>query len=131
MLFAADYPFLEIVGTLLVVFAWAIWFWLLIVILTDVFRRHDASGWSKAGWTVLVIVLPFVGVLSYLVVHGQGMAERRERESELRWTRYDEHARAAASTGRGPAEEIAEAKRLLDSGAIDENEYARLKNLAL
>ena len=76
MVLAADYPFLDIVGTMLIFFAWVIWFWILIRVLVDVFRRHDLSGWSKAGWTLFMIVVPFLGVLIYLIAHGQDMGQR-------------------------------------------------------
>lgn len=130
MPFAADYPLLEVTATILIAFGVVFWFWLLVVVLTDVFRRRDASGWAKAGWTVFLLVLPLVGVLTYLVAHGRGMAERREREAELRWTRFDAHVRAVAAS-EGPVAEIAHAKRLLDVGAIDEAEYAKLKSQVL
>ena len=68
MVTAADYPFLDIVGTMLVFFAWVIWIWLLILVLADNFRRHDHSGLAKAGWTLFVIFLPLIGVLVYMIV---------------------------------------------------------------
>lgn len=130
MAFAADYPLLEITATILVACVVAFWLWLVIVMLTDVFRRRDASGWAKAGWTVFLLALPLVGVLIYLVAHGRGLAERREREAELRWTRFDAHVRAVAAS-EGPVADIAHAKRLLDIGAIDETEFAKLKSQVL
>ena len=122
MYIAADYPFLEIMGTIVVFFAWVAWFWILISVLSDVFRRHDLSGWGKAGWTLFVIVLPFLGVLFYLGAQGGHMAERNI-----------EHARAAQArfAGADPANEIAKAKQLLDSGAITEAEFDSLKQKAL
>lgn len=74
---ASQYPFLSIFWTMLILVAWVIWIWMVITILVDVFSRHDISGWAKAGWTVFVIILPFVGVLIYLITQGQEMAERR------------------------------------------------------
>ena len=74
---AAQYPFLSIFWTMLILVAWVIWIWMVITILVDVFSRHDISGWAKAGWTVFVIILPFVGVLIYLITQGTEMAERR------------------------------------------------------
>jgi hypothetical protein len=68
MLFATDYPFLDIFWTMLIFFAWVIWVSLVIIVLLDNFRRHDHSGWSKAGWTLLVIFLPLLGVLIYMIV---------------------------------------------------------------
>jgi uncharacterized membrane protein len=118
MVLAADYPFLDVLWTLIVVFLWVIWFWILISIFSDLFRRHDISGWTKAAWTVFVIILPFLGVLIYLIVNGQGMAERNVKAME-----------AAGARG-GPATEIATAKQLLDSGAITQEEYEAIKRKA-
>ena len=67
MLLAADYPFLDIMWTMFIFFAWVIWIWLLIMVLADVFSRRDLSGWAKAGWTLFVIFLPLIGVLTYMV----------------------------------------------------------------
>jgi hypothetical protein len=77
MVSATSYPFLEIFWTMLIFFTWVIWIWIVITVLIDVFRRTDLSGWAKAAWTIFVIVLPFVGVLVYLVANSTGMAERR------------------------------------------------------
>ncbi len=77
MVIAAQYPFLSIFWTMLILVAWVIWIWMVITILVDVFSRRDISGWAKAGWTVFVIILPFVGVLIYLITQGGAMAERR------------------------------------------------------
>ena len=74
---ASQYPFLSIFWTMLILVAWVIWIWMVITILIDVFSRNDISGWGKAGWTVFVIILPFVGVLIYLITQGSAMAERR------------------------------------------------------
>jgi hypothetical protein len=123
MILAADYPFLDVFWTMLVFFCWVIWIWILVVVLSDVFRRHDLSGWGKAGWTLFTIVLPFLGVLIYLIAHGKDMGESQR-------ARFDEHIRGVAGSG-GPAAEIAGAKQLLDSGAIDEAEFAQLKRKAL
>ena len=73
---ASSYPFLSVFWTMLIFVMWVIWIWLVISVLVDVFRRTDLSGWGKAGWTVFVIVLPFLGVLIYLIVHGTGMGQR-------------------------------------------------------
>ena len=74
---ATQYPFLSIFWTMLILVAWVIWIWMVITILVDVFSRRDISGWAKAGWTVFVIILPFAGVLVYLITQGSEMAERR------------------------------------------------------
>jgi Phospholipase_D-nuclease N-terminal/Short C-terminal domain len=128
---AADYPFLDVFWTMIVIFFWVIWFWCLIVILGDVFRRHDISGWSKALWTIFIIFLPFLGVLVYLGVNGSGIAERNVRESRAVQVQTDEYIRSVASTGGGAAAEIEKAKQLLDSGAINATEFEALKQKAL
>jgi len=75
--FATDYPFLDVLWTILIFMAFVIWIWMVIMVLIDIFSRHDLSGWGKAGWVVLIIVLPFIGVLSYLIAYSGGIAERR------------------------------------------------------
>ena|SRR5689334_14803928 len=127
---AVDYPLLNVMWTLIVFFAWVIWIWLLITIFIDLFRRHDISGWGKAGWTLLLLVLPFVGVLIYLIAEGRQMAERREREAQATKAGFDDYVRSVSSEGQ-PAEQIARAKQLLDSGAINAEEYEALKRRAL
>jgi hypothetical protein len=129
MLFAADYPLLDVFWTMLVFFAWVIWFWLLISVLGDVFRRHDLSGGGKVGWTLFVIVLPLLGVLVYLGTQSKHMAERNVQQSRAAQGRMDEHVRAVA--GGGAAAEIEKAKQLLDRGAISQAEFEQLKQKAL
>jgi hypothetical protein len=133
MILAADYPFLDIFWTMLVFFFWVMWFWTLIVVLSDVYGRRDIGGWSKALWTVFVIFLPLLGVLVYLIAHGSGMAERRAGDIATQQERVDQHIRTVAQTdgGRGAAAEIADAKQLLDSGVIDAAEFEQLKRKAL
>ena len=76
---AADYPFLDVFWSMIIFFVWVIWIWMMIMILTDVFRRHDLSGWGKAAWTVFLIILPFLGALIYLIAKHDGMARARAR----------------------------------------------------
>lgn len=127
---AADYPFLDVLWTMLVFFGWVIWFWILIVVLSDLFRRHDVSGWGKAAWTVFVIVLPFLGVLVYVIAQGKGMAERRNADIQTNKAAFDDYVRNVAHDG-GPANQIAQAKQLLDNGAIDQAEFEQIKRRAL
>ena len=132
MVIAADYPFLDIVGTMLIFFAWVIWFWILIRVLVDVFRRDDLSGWGKTGWTVLMIFLPFLGVFIYLIAHGKDMGQRDIEQARAMQSEVDAHIRQVAGTGAdGAAAQIAQARSLLDSGAITQDEYERLKAKAL
>ena len=130
MVVAADYPFMDVLWTMLIFFLWVIWFWILITVFADIFRRHDTSGWSKALWMVFVIFLPYLGVLVYLGVNSKGMAERRVKDVRQSQAQTDEYIRSVAGSG-GAAAEIDKAKQLLDSGAIDATEFATLKQRAL
>jgi hypothetical protein len=127
---AADYPFLDVFWTMIIFFAWLIWFWILITILIDVFRRHDVSGWGKAAWCLFLIFLPLIGVLTYLIVQGKGMAERSVKEQQTAKSEADQYIRSVAASG-DPAEQIARGKQLLDSGAITQAEFDALKQKAL
>jgi hypothetical protein len=127
---ASDYPFLDVFWTLLVFFGWVIWFWLLITVFGDLFRRHDVSGVGKVGWCLFVILLPFLGTLIYLGTQGKQMAERNARQMQAAQTQMDDHVRSVATSG-GPATEIENAKKLLDSGAISQEEFEALKHKAL
>jgi hypothetical protein len=128
---AADYPFIDIVGTMLVFFGWVIWFWLLITVLSDVFRRQDISGWGKAGWTLVTIFLPLLGVLVYLGLQGKHMAERNVQAAQSQKEAFDDYVREAAGANGGAADQISKAKQLLDSGAISQTEYDQIKRTAL
>jgi hypothetical protein len=127
---AADYPFLDIFWTMVVFFVWIIWIWLLITIIADVFRRRDASGFTKVLWIVFVILVPFLGVFVYLIVNHDGMAERGMQRARAQREQMDDYVRATAGSG-GAAAEIERAKGLLDSGAITQQEYDAIKAKAL
>ena len=126
---AADYPFLDVLWTMLIIFAWIIWFWLLITVFSDLFRRRDASGFEKVLWMIFVIILPYLGVFIYLIVNHNGMTDRAVRDQEVAQQALDDHIRAVAPAS--STEEIAKAKQLLDSGAINQAEYESLKAKAL
>jgi hypothetical protein len=131
---AADYPLLNAFWTMMIFFLWVLWFWLLITVFIDLFRRDDMSGWMKALWVVFVIVLPYIGVLVYLIAYGRHMAERRNREVQAAQAQLDDRIRTVAGgggNGSGPASEIEKANRLLASGAITQAEYDQLKARAL
>ena len=100
MVLGYDYPILGFFFSVLMIALFVIWLWLLFSVLIDVFRSEDLSGWLKALWVIFVVLIPFLGILVYLIVRGHGMAERA-------------------------------AKALLDSGAIDQSEFDRLKGAAL
>jgi hypothetical protein len=130
MVIAADYPFIDILWTMILFFAWVVWIWMMIVILTDIFRRDDIGGWAKAAWIVFLIVLPFLGVLVYLIAQHDGLSERRLKDARVQQAAIDDRIRSVAGS-EGPATEIANAKKLLDSGAISETEFAQIKQRAL
>jgi putative oligomerization/nucleic acid binding protein/phospholipase D-like protein len=127
---AADYPFLDVLWTMLIFFAWIIWFWLLITVFADVFRRHDTSGFAKVLWIIFVIVLPFLGVFIYLIVNHDGMTQRSMNEAQTQRAQMDDYVRSVAGSG-GAAAEIERAKGLLDSGAITQAEFDAIKAKAL
>jgi hypothetical protein len=127
---AADYPFLNILWSMIIFFVWVAWIWMIILILSDVFRRRDLSGWGKAGWTFFLIVLPFLGALIYLIAQSDGMAERRAQDAQGQRAQMDDYVRSVAGSG-GPAAEIDKAKQLLDSGAINQTEFDAIKAKAL
>jgi Short C-terminal domain/Phospholipase_D-nuclease N-terminal len=126
---AADYPFLDVLWTLLIFFAWVVWFWILITVFADLFRRHDIGGGAKVLWSIFVIVLPFLGVFIYLLTQNDGMMERRRTEAEAAQGQFNDYVRSVAVSG--SASEIEKAKQLLDSGAISQSEYEALKQKAL
>jgi hypothetical protein len=126
---AANYPFLDILWTMFIFFAWVIWFWLLITIFADVFRRHDISGGKKTLWCIFVILTPFIGVFVYLISQSKGMNERNLQNVKQQRQQADEYIRSVAADD--PASQIAQAKSLLDSGAINQQEFDSLKQKAL
>jgi hypothetical protein len=128
VLLAADYPFLNILWTMIIFFAWVAWFWILITCFGDLFRRHDIGGWGKAAWVVFLIVLPFLGVLVYLIAQHDGMRERSVKQAETQQAAFNRYVRETAG---GSAAEIDKAKQLLDSGAITQVEFDAIKAKAL
>jgi Short C-terminal domain/Phospholipase_D-nuclease N-terminal len=124
------YTFGQVMWSFFVFFAWVLFFWLLFIVFGDLFRRHDISGWAKAGWTVFVILLPFLGILVYVIAYGKGMGERRAQDVQQAQTQMDTYVRSVAASG-DSAGQIAKAKELLDSGAISQAEFDQLKAKAL
>ena len=130
MVLAADYPFLDVLWTMLVFFLWISWFILLFHVLGDVFRRRDIGGGKKTVWCIFLVLVPFIGVLSYIVVNGDDMARRNVEAAEAARGEMDEYVRSVAGSG-GAAAEIERAKGLLDSGAISQAEFEAIKAKAL
>jgi hypothetical protein len=127
---ATSYPFLSVLWDILIVFCWFLYIWLAIVSFTDLFRRRDISGWAKAAWIFLIVIIPWFGVLIYLIANHDGMAERNEKQSQAVHAQFDQAVRQAAATG-GPASEIDTAKKLLDAGTISQEEFDAIKAKAL
>ena len=128
MLIAADYPFLDVLWTMIVFFAWLAWIWIAITCFIDIFRRHDIGGVHKAVWVVFIIVIPFLGVLVYLIAQHDGMRERSVKQVQDQQAAFDSYVKQTAG---GSASEIAKAKELLDSGAITQDEFDSIKAKAL
>ncbi|MFD5465694.1 SHOCT domain-containing protein [Kitasatospora sp. NPDC127059] len=139
---AVDYPVLNIFWTMLELFLWILWFFLLFKIISDIFRSHDLSGWGKAGWLVLVIILPLIGILAYLIARGQGMGKRDIEQAQQADAAFRAYIRDAAGTpsgggggdagaGRSHVEDLARLADLKDRGAISEEEYQKAKDRLL
>ena len=128
MLIAADYPFMDVLWSMIIFFFWVIWIWIVVTVLIDVFRRHDIGGFAKALWVIFVVILPWLGVLIYLIVEHDGMRERGMKQAQAQKDQFDQYVREASG---GSADEIAKAKQLLDQGAITQDEFDALKAKAL
>ena len=129
MVIAADYPFMDVLWSMIIFFFWVIWIWIVITVLIDIFRRHDIGGWAKAAWVIFVVILPWLGVLVYLIAQHDGMRERSMNQAQAQRREFDDYVRDTA--GGGSAAEIAKAKELLDAGAITQEEFEALKAKAL
>jgi len=125
---AADYPFLDILWTMFIFFLFIIWIWILITVFVDIFRRKDTTGFSKALWIIFVILLPYLGVLIYLIANHDGMADRNLAQMQQQRAATDDYIRSVSG---GAAGEIEKAKGLLDSGAITQAEFDSIKAKAL
>ena len=129
----ADYTFLDVMWSMFIFFLWIIWFWLLFTVFVDVFRRHDIHGGKKTLWLVFVIILPFLGVFIYIITQNDGMTQRNLDRAQAQRAQFDQYVRetAGGSGGGGAATEIANAKQLLDQGAITQAEFDAIKQKAL
>jgi uncharacterized membrane protein len=118
MMLAADYPFLDVLWTMLIFFLWVMWFLLLFHCIGDIFRRRDASGGKKTLWLIFLLFVPFLGVFIYLIANSDGIAQRNAEQM-------------AAAGSSGATAEIERAKGLLDSGTISQDEFNAIKAKAL
>jgi hypothetical protein len=122
---STSYPLLNIFWTMLEFFLWVVWIWLVILVFVDIFRSHDLSGWAKALWVLFVVVIPFLGVLVYLIARGSEMHERAERQA----MRQDQEFRSYVqqSAGTSSADQLAKLADLRDRGVISAEEFERQK----
>ena len=122
---SSSYPLLNLFWTMLEFFLWVVWIWLLIWVFIDIFRSHDLSGWAKALWVLFVVILPFLGVLVYLIARGTNMHERAERQA----AQQDQARRAyiQQAAGTGTADQLAKLADLRDRGVISAEEFDREK----
>jgi hypothetical protein len=119
-------PLLDLFWTMFVFFLWVVWFWLLITVFADIFRSDDLSGWGKAGWVLLTVVLPYLGVFVYLIARGRSMQERqlqRQREVEDATASYIRGVASAPSA----TEELTRLAQLRETGALTDEEFATQK----
>jgi|tagenome__1003787_1003787.scaffolds.fasta_scaffold20042351_2 hypothetical protein len=128
---ASDYPFADLMWTFVLFFGLIIFFWLLITVFGDLFRRKDIGGWGKAAWTVFVVLLPLIGTLSYLITQRGRIVERDQSQAEAIQQSNDQYIRSVVGGPRSGADEIARGKQLLDDGAITADEFAELKRRVL
>jgi thiosulfate reductase cytochrome b subunit len=115
-------PLLDLFWTILYIFVLFAWIWLLIAVFGDIFRS-DMSGWGKAGWTIFVIVLPLLGVLIYLIVHGGDMQDRSARDAIAADQAQRDYIRAVAGSASSTSEELSKLAALRDSGVITQSEF--------
>jgi hypothetical protein len=121
MLFEGGFSFSNFLVDVFAVFVFVVWFWLLISVFMDLFRRHDISGWAKAIWVIALIVFPYLGVFAYLITQSRGMAERNNQQ--VQQVRDD----LRRVVGFSAADEIEKLDRLKASGSITNEEFARLR----
>jgi predicted PurR-regulated permease PerM len=124
-----NYPLLDVFLSVLYFFLWALWLVVLFWIILDIFRSDDLSGWAKAGWLVLVVILPLIGVLAYLIARGHTMQERQVREQQTQEKAFREHVREAAGApdGQSQSDELTKLASLRQRGVINEQEFEQAK----
>jgi ABC-type multidrug transport system fused ATPase/permease subunit len=122
---AYTYPLADLFGTMLGLFVFIIWFWLLVVVFSDIFRSHDLGGFAKAIWVIFVIVLPFLGIFVYLIARGGKMHERAAQQAQQQQQAFDDYVKQTA--GSGSAEDLAKLADLKQKGVITEAEFESQK----
>jgi hypothetical protein len=122
-----NYPLLNVFWTMLWFFLWILWIFLLIRIFIDIFRSDDMGGWAKAGWSIFVIILPFLGVLVYVIARGSGMARRDQQQAIAADKAARSYIQSAAGTSTSVAEEVNKLAALRDQGVLTEQEFETQK----
>ncbi|HEU5421279.1 MAG TPA: SHOCT domain-containing protein [Streptosporangiaceae bacterium] len=128
---STDYPVLNVFWTLFEIFAFVVWFWLLFVVLMDVFRSSDLSGWGKAGWTIFVIFLPLIGILTYLIVRGRSMHERAAQQADQQEQAFRSYVQETAGSSPSSADQLAKLADLRQRGVITPDEFEQEKSKVL
>ena len=123
---AYTYPLADLFGTILGVFVFVVWFWLLVIIFGDIFRSKDMGGGAKALWVLFVIVLPFLGILIYLIARGGSMHERAEQAAQQQQQAFDDYVKQTAGAG-SSVDQLAKLADLKQSGAITDAEFEAQK----
>ena len=121
-----SYPVLGAFWTILMIFLWVIWFWVLITIFIDLFRSHDLSGWAKALWFIFILIFPLIGVLVYLIARGGKMHEHQVRQAQLQDEQLRSYVQQAAGS-ESSADQLAKLADLRDRGVITAEEFEREK----
>jgi Short C-terminal domain/Phospholipase_D-nuclease N-terminal len=124
---AYDYPLLGLFWTMLWVFLWVAWLFILFRVIIDIFRSHDMGGWGKALWAIFVVVLPFLGVFVYLIARGRQMTERDIEDAKNREASFRSYVQDAAGSKASTAEELSKLADLRAKGVITDAEFAQQK----
>lgn len=126
-MFASSYPLLDLFWTMLWIFLFIVWIWLLVAIFSDIFRSHDLGGVAKTLWVIFVFVIPFIGILVYLIARGGSMQERAQASAQDRQKQFDTYIKQTAGSGTSAADELAKLADLKASGAITDAEFEAQK----
>ncbi len=122
-----NFPLLGSFLTMLWFFLWVVWLFLMFRVVLDIFRDDAVGGWAKAAWLIFVLVLPYVGVLVYLIARGDGMGARAAAEAHARQTAVDDYIRTTAAGSASPADELAKLSALKADGTLSEEEFRQAK----
>jgi Phospholipase_D-nuclease N-terminal/Short C-terminal domain len=128
---STGYPVLDVFWTMFEIFAFVVWFWLLFVVLTDVYRSRDLSGGAKAAWTIFVIFLPLIGILTYLIVRGRSMQQRAAQQAQQQDEAFRSYVQEATGTSPNSADQLAKLADLRQRGVISSAEFENEKSKVL